>query len=472
MKKILFLSSAFLMTMAGAHAADKIITNANTCTVDVLGVSDNNATANTIATWSLIDYECGAGQYLLNSDGVLECTECPVGSYCPGGTYTVESENNGANACPTDYTSDAGAVGENECYMGCELACTQQTCPEHSNNCTHGEFKTTGKQYVNATCNAYPSLCPISDVICDTGYTPTFTSAEELEAIESDSTSIYHLSCSLSGNDETNAELDDTWVDYMPINDCNLVSPGQYLHTIWEETHPHKYFGILYEFSANNYGPDTPGVVTKTFVDPDKNTEDTAYLLPNANFIAGGNGEHVWFRISELLVPSPETHLLMEAIMMASGFGNGLTEDMQKRLQKELPSELYNPISEIMYKTLSGQINFGEAMEYIYPYIMNTYQHIKTDLPWVLYFGDNDKNLFQFIRDYNYDGISLPHRFWNQIATNSGARYCYNNTININWNPDNGDEHIQNMCLYDGGVTLPSDPVKPGYTFTGWKLVE
>ena len=350
--------------MAGANAADKIITNANTCTVDVLGVADNNATANTIATWSLIDYECPAGQYLLNSDGTLECTECPVGSYCPGGTYTVESENNGANACPTDYTSDAGAVGENECYMGCELACTQQTCPEHSTSCTNGEFKTTGKQYTNNTCNAYPSLCPIEDLTCDTGYTKTFITATELEEIESDGSYIYHLSCSLTGQDETD--------DVLPINDCDLLSPGQYLHIIWRETHPHKYFGILYEFSANNYGPDTPGVVTKTFVDPDKNTEDTAYLLPNANFTAGGNGEHVWFRNSELLVPSPETHLLMEAIMM----GNSLTEDMQKRLQKELPAELYNPLSEIMYKALSGQINAGEFLEYMYPYIMNTYQHI------------------------------------------------------------------------------------------------
>ena len=66
----------------------------------------------------------------LNSDGTLECTECPVGSYCPGGKFTVESENNGVNTCPTDYTSDAGATGENECYMGCELACSKNVeCP-------------------------------------------------------------------------------------------------------------------------------------------------------------------------------------------------------------------------------------------------------------------------------------------------------------------------------------------------------
>jgi hypothetical protein len=50
---------------------------------------------------------------------------------------------------------------------------------------------------------------------------------------------------------------------------------------------------------------------------------------------------------------------------------------------------------------------------------------------------------------------------------------CAANTINIDWNPDNGGEHTVNQCTYEGAVTLPTpDPVKPGYTFTGWKLLE
>ena len=56
--------------------------------------------------------------------------------------------------------------------------------------------------------------------------------------------------------------------------------------------------------------------------------------------------------------------------------------------------------------------------------------------------------------------------------TESGG-ICAANTINIDWNPDNGGDHIKNMCTYEGEITLPTpDPVKPGYTFTGWKLVE
>ncbi|MBR2511413.1 MAG: InlB B-repeat-containing protein, partial [Alphaproteobacteria bacterium] len=49
---------------------------------------------------------------------------------------------------------------------------------------------------------------------------------------------------------------------------------------------------------------------------------------------------------------------------------------------------------------------------------------------------------------------------------------CTANTINIDWNPDNNGAHIKNMCTYDGSITVPADPVKPGYTFTGWKLIE
>ena len=63
MKRNKILSSAFVMTMVsfGAFGADAKITEASTCTVDVLGVSDNNAVAKTIATWDLIDYTLNPG---------------------------------------------------------------------------------------------------------------------------------------------------------------------------------------------------------------------------------------------------------------------------------------------------------------------------------------------------------------------------------------------------------------------------
>ncbi len=108
--------------MAPAFGADGIITGgAGTCIVDVLGVYDNNATANTIATWALNDYKCGAGQYL--DEDTLACITCPTGSYCPGGTYTVENADEGTNACPTGYkNSDAGASADTQCYTNCKVS--------------------------------------------------------------------------------------------------------------------------------------------------------------------------------------------------------------------------------------------------------------------------------------------------------------------------------------------------------------
>ena len=43
------------------------------------------------------------------------------------------------------------------------------------------------------------------------------------------------------------------------------------------------------------------------------------------------------------------------------------------------------------------------------------------------------------------------------------------NTININWY--NGNTKVSsNTCLYDGKITLPTQPTKAGYTFAGWRL--
>ena len=50
--------------------------------------------------------------------------------------------------------------------------------------------------------------------------------------------------------------------------------------------------------------------------------------------------------------------------------------------------------------------------------------------------------------------------------------FCMPNQIKINWDDANGNV-TSGSCMYDTGIVLPpSDPVKPGYTFTGWKLVE
>lgn len=44
------------------------------------------------------------------------------------------------------------------------------------------------------------------------------------------------------------------------------------------------------------------------------------------------------------------------------------------------------------------------------------------------------------------------------------------NTITLDWNENGGGAINNGSCTYDGDLTLPSAPTRPGYTFTGWKL--
>ena len=107
-------------------------------------------------------------------------------------------------------------------------------------------------------------------------------------------------------------------------------------------------------------------------------------------------------------------------------------------------------------------------------------KEIVTSAPWV-FFNDlgsadscADGCAFYCAYYLRYDGVdSLAFR--GAVVGSLGALstgVCAANTINIDWNPDNNGEHIKNMCTYEGSITVPADPVKPGYTFTGWKLVE
>ena len=56
-------------------------------------------------------------------------------------------------------------------------------------------------------------------------------------------------------------------------------------------------------------------------------------------------------------------------------------------------------------------------------------------------------------------------------AVESGG-ICAANTINIKWDPANKGAVIENQCTYEGAIEVPAAPVKPGYTFMGWKLLE
>jgi hypothetical protein len=105
---------------------------------------------------------------------------------------------------------------------------------------------------------------------------------------------------------------------------------------------------------------------------------------------------------------------------------------------------------------------------------------IVTSAPWVFNSNeDTDYDCASNCADVcvsNLQADGVYYRTFRTAVMNSlpvSPATCAANTINIDWNPDNGGDHIKNMCTYEGEITLPTpDPVKPGYTFTGWKLVD
>ena len=61
----------------------------------------------------------------------------------------------------------------------------------------------------------------------------------------------------------------------------------------------------------------------------------------------------------------------------------------------------------------------------------------------------------------------------NNSTANVEAKW-FPNTIKINWYSDNEKLTVSNdaaSCVYDGTITLPTQPTKTGYTFAGWRLV-
>ena len=115
-----------------AFADDKFITGGpGTCNVDVLGVSDESALAKVIAVYQLQQYTCVPGTYLHKTETEAFCDDCPLNSYCPGGTFSVEDTYLGQNLCPDNYiTFSTNSTSPSDCVLdsSCEWECTTPDC--------------------------------------------------------------------------------------------------------------------------------------------------------------------------------------------------------------------------------------------------------------------------------------------------------------------------------------------------------
>ena len=374
MKSKFILSSAFIMTTMGAFGADAKITEASTCTVDVLGVSDNNATANTIATWDAIEYTLNPGQYLNVTETSVDKATCPSGSYCVGGTgFTVDNAKTSIATCPTGYeNSDAGAGADTQCYTACTVATA---------NIAHATAVSGNDYYGTGVDTCEPTAC-VAGWHVKPGLNLKDTIGEEAGI---NSASINHFG--------SYTELNSKGKDYYNMHDNNsfVVDYGD-KGVITGRGRCSTQPGVR-EFDQNT---NISGEITivKNLAD-ETGMEGATYCYCQLDYYKGVDGVDI-----QIL-------------------------DMPWVFNEENPDCAYNCASVCggyLRPNYESAINFRTA-------VLNT-------VP------------------------ALPAA-------------CEANTINIDWNPDNGGDHIKNMCTYEGSIELPTpDPVKPGYTFTGWKLVE
>ena len=377
MKKYLFLYSALVMNMTGAFGADKIITSANTCTVDVLGVSDNNAVANTIATWDLIDYTLDPGEYLKVTDTSVTETTCPAGSYCVGGGFTVETANNSITQCPAEYPNSAeGAGAQNQCYTACTVDMVAKAT------------KVTGNDYYgNGMDTCEPTAC-----IAGWHVKPGLDIGETI------------------GTDKVNSSI--ACVD----NNNEFYESGA--------SHGQEYYGIS---GKNSFAVDYEG----------------KGLLTGHGRCSTQAGVGIWNNDGTYNNPEDVTVV------------NNLTDETG------VDGATY------CYCQVDGFTPTGGDKVMV------------TSAPWVFYYiggmeGDCASSCAKGCA-YTLQGADVDRRAFRAAVMNSlpaSLATCAANTINIKWDPANKGAVIENQCTYEGAIEVPADPVKPGYTFTGWKLLE
>lgn len=105
-----------------------------------------------LAMYEPNQYTCGAGYYVpANTDG---CVECPVNSYCDGGTYTFDSEiDQGILSCPYSLLAPMGMweseqcghklhVGDNSVYLRSAKKTTPSLNIMVDNNVFYGNMTT------------------------------------------------------------------------------------------------------------------------------------------------------------------------------------------------------------------------------------------------------------------------------------------------------------------------------------------
>ena len=443
MKKNSFLTTVLLVGLIAPAFADDVVPNtdkkitggAGTCTVDVLGVSDNNATANTIATWDLIDYTLDPGEYLNVTDTSVTETTCPAGSYCVGGGYTVETAGNSIAQCPAEYPNSAEGAGANtQCYTACTVDMVAKATAVTGN-----DYYGTGVDTCGATA-------------CETGY---HVDGGGLELVEK--TPLAPISLTDAGAGYRSVSANGTsksvgTVDAIPAD--SVTAPNTWAVAYSE--------GTVYGKASC------------------QSTTDPAleYFYNNVNSVGGDITREEFYAGLVSAGGVAKADILMD--YYEDDWGDGYSGDDYESFLKKFHAVFSD--KEANYQTTdSGQYCYCQ-MDGFMP--TGGTKEIVTSAPWVFnydagYGGSADycagncaSSCADVVQSDNVYGLAWRAAVVGALEAVESGGICAANTINIDWNPDNNGAHIKNMCTYDGSITVPSDPVKPGYTFAGWKLLE
>ena len=106
-------------TFSGYYTEDNVsVINSSGVISTTYKPTDNIVNKTLVPKWTARSFTCSAGTYLPQNS--IECSECKVGSYCTGGTYTFnETTDQGLTACPSGMTSEVGASAKTGCKVTC-----------------------------------------------------------------------------------------------------------------------------------------------------------------------------------------------------------------------------------------------------------------------------------------------------------------------------------------------------------------
>ena len=356
----------------------------------------------------------------------------------------------------SDYQySDAGTTTEEACYKPGTTSCSTHTpyFAAHG-TATYTNQTASGRMYLgynpsDALNNADESTdvklnnvsdCNITNVQCDAGYTKTGSFGPLYPYVQENV--LFHeiRSKNLIGNDGWN------------FGDQTGLSNGDWVATY-------------------NDGTQINGVAT--CVNTDNNSEAVGtYFDQNLQSLMGGTMSMDSF-LSGLLSAGATQAQVQEISALFPRFVAGYISMEQagvalSGIRKTVLGNTFSPV-------MTGQYCWCKLTGYK---LSGGSQQTVSNSRWrYTYLSDIDRCEYDCAtncaREFAFDHMDVGNpdsgRF-NMFGDLASFPTCEPNTINLNWNPDNGNANSQSQCIYDGGITLPEQPSKSGYTFGGWSV--